>query len=389
MFLVVFGLIMPSLLAIRSVLAQQNATVCANAAVTGDWFNSHGLNPCQQYQQLRQHCEPTYEVGMMKETIVKDQAPDVCKSGCCCNTVAFNLAMMCLSCQTGTEVNALKDAYAAYLGTCSPSFTAELPANVQRKVCAQGPQLKRWVYETKFVDGSWVYEVTKRTAERQSQQQNDSAQAICDAVDETVESTYDGKNNFLPTIAQLGVNPEEKSQDASSGVSVGAVVGAVFGTIIVCGLGFLALWWFYLRAPQSVRKRDPKGSENGDFDLLPSATAGASGMNSLSAQDLSRVYVNNPYITNNPASRPRPETQTFSELTLPVPLAVPSDFNYQSSYSGTPFSPAFPNAPGGWRNQPPSVIHSTDSRSNSQAPTTLVVSNANPTSSSRDQPLSP
>ena len=134
----------------------------------------------------------------------------------------------------------------------------------------------------------------------------------------------------------------EQPKKNSSGVTVGVAVGAVLGTVAFCAIAFVLLWWFYLRGPRNVRKRDPNGGrEAGDFDLLRSEH----GSRTNSMQSRERVYANNPYIASA-AQRPRPETQTFSELTLPVPLAVPSDFQ-QSSYSGTPFSPSFPHAPGG------------------------------------------
>lgn len=130
-----------------------------------------------------------------------------------------------------------------------------------------------------------------------------------------------------------------------AGPGAGVIAGAVIGTLVLVSCTFFALWWFWLRH-RPLNIHGPRK----DFDLLPSAkgsrTTSLSSGHSQSLSHQINLYINNPYV-NAANPRPRPETQTFSELTMPEPLAVPSDYNYATSYSGTPFSPVPPSVAGG------------------------------------------
>ncbi|KZV96782.1 hypothetical protein EXIGLDRAFT_404058 [Exidia glandulosa HHB12029] len=137
----------------------QDSTQCAVTDKDSPLFlNNDGLNACQQYQRLRRQCEPSYTVPRLNTA--SGSPPDTCSSqgqACCCNNIAFNLAMLCLSCQTGDHPFAPAGTYKEYLNGCSPELTYKLDAAVQAKVCNTGPSLLRWQYNMLEPDGSWNY----------------------------------------------------------------------------------------------------------------------------------------------------------------------------------------------------------------------------------------
>ncbi|KAI0775512.1 hypothetical protein BD413DRAFT_528901, partial [Trametes elegans] len=75
-------------------------TACASSQL--DWYTSVvGETPCATYERLRQICNSYYQLG----TLVPSPPGDHCDdqfSTCCCNTVAFQLSMLCLNCQHDT-----------------------------------------------------------------------------------------------------------------------------------------------------------------------------------------------------------------------------------------------------------------------------------------------
>jgi hypothetical protein len=101
--------------------AAQNLTVCATNQL--DWYTSVVREtPCRTYERLRQICDkdcacflPWHEplaadavAPDCKDTVgqFNNTAPgDSCNSPCCCNSIAWNLSMLCLKC--GLSVRAL------------------------------------------------------------------------------------------------------------------------------------------------------------------------------------------------------------------------------------------------------------------------------------------
>ncbi|KIK58749.1 hypothetical protein GYMLUDRAFT_74780 [Collybiopsis luxurians FD-317 M1] len=157
-----FLLLLLSSLISTPVNAEGNVT-CSGAGM--DWYISQvGETPCTTYQRLRQICNPNFEVGIMNTTT----PPDSCDDGsadCCCNSVAFSLAMLCLNCQQNISSSAGHDAgagaFQAYLNdngtdkTCFPETVESLPLNVQATVCKQNISIFNDLYNLVWSDGSW------------------------------------------------------------------------------------------------------------------------------------------------------------------------------------------------------------------------------------------
>ncbi|KAF9067646.1 hypothetical protein BDP27DRAFT_900571 [Rhodocollybia butyracea] len=84
-----------SILTILAVHADGNVT-CSGTGL--NWYtNFVGESPCKTYERLRQICNPAFEVGVMSTNT--STPPDVCNeqlADCCCNSIAFALAMLCL-----------------------------------------------------------------------------------------------------------------------------------------------------------------------------------------------------------------------------------------------------------------------------------------------------
>lgn len=342
--------LLSTLVATRIARAAPDSTLkCFDTSIT--WYNSHEKNPCQQFQQLMQQCDSDFKVPRMSIP-AGNNAPTVCRpelSACCCNSVAFSLAMACLNCQTGGDANrngynGPPQTFNHYLNACSPVGMNSLNMSIQEKVCASGPVLQRWAYELNNSDGSWNYTDNSIFASRLTNAgTGDSIKCGTVQVQQNTDGPLDSHD------------PEPPSNGGSS--TVGPIVGAVVGTVAFMLLAFFAFWWFFMRRRRPVHPHGP-GSAS-DFDLLHS-NRHSRATSVASLQPLPAFVYANPY-ANASQHRERPETQTFSELTLPVPISVPSDFQ-SSMYSQTPFSAHPPSVDGGWRNHAPSVIHSVGSR---------------------------
>ncbi|KAL0951765.1 hypothetical protein HGRIS_008437 [Hohenbuehelia grisea] len=147
---------------IPSVLAQGNTT-CSDSAL--DWYTVFvGETPCRTYERLRQVCNSQYRVGSQNP----NTPPDFCEdqvADCCCNSVAFSLSMLCLTCQQGTRTavngfDAGVNAYQQYLtGSrtrfCSPNTNQTLPAAIQRAVCNNNIKISNTLYGIFWGDGQW------------------------------------------------------------------------------------------------------------------------------------------------------------------------------------------------------------------------------------------
>ncbi|KAI0655616.1 hypothetical protein C8Q70DRAFT_424010 [Cubamyces menziesii] len=77
--------------------ASPGNTTCASSQL--DWYTSVvGETPCATYQRLRQICNNDYQV----QNFGHDPPGDHCDDQvvvCCCNTVAFQLSMLCMKCE--------------------------------------------------------------------------------------------------------------------------------------------------------------------------------------------------------------------------------------------------------------------------------------------------
>ncbi|KAK0243737.1 hypothetical protein EDD85DRAFT_171529, partial [Armillaria nabsnona] len=120
----------------------QDHTQCADSG--SDWYTSVvGETPCRTYERLRKLCNSEYVLG----TLNPNTPPDTCDdqvADCCCNSIAFGLSMMCLTCQqgigSGNGIDAGVGAYQLYLkhgsnSFCTPNTNLSFPTDIQAAVC--------------------------------------------------------------------------------------------------------------------------------------------------------------------------------------------------------------------------------------------------------------
>ncbi|KAH7103440.1 hypothetical protein BKA62DRAFT_61441 [Auriculariales sp. MPI-PUGE-AT-0066] len=168
-------------------------TTCKDPSVT--WYNNaDGLNPCQQYEKLRQLCDPRYEVPQISVSTPGNTC-DSQRKDCCCNSVAFSLSMLCLNCQQGFDeytngIDAGKTAYGIYLNSCGPGTNETLPEIVQAAVCNQGIKLNTFNFKPFWPEGDWYYRFTEGVG-NDAINNNSSDAKICDPT-----------QTSLPTVVQ-------------------------------------------------------------------------------------------------------------------------------------------------------------------------------------------
>ncbi|KAI0754646.1 hypothetical protein C8Q80DRAFT_379194 [Daedaleopsis nitida] len=133
-------------------------TRCASRQL--DWYTDVvGENPCETYQRLRQICNPGYKVRTLGPAPPGDRCDDP-DSTCCCNTISFQLSMLCEVCQndreagSSTGIDAPIGTYIKYVQGCIPWKNDELPPKVQASVCAAGIRLDDGLYNS-WEDGAW------------------------------------------------------------------------------------------------------------------------------------------------------------------------------------------------------------------------------------------
>ncbi|KAF9067649.1 hypothetical protein BDP27DRAFT_1448942 [Rhodocollybia butyracea] len=196
----------------------------------------------------------------MRTNLETNAPPDVCNeqsADCCCNSIAFALAMLCLNCQhnigTGAGYDAGAGAYGLYLRaptTCSPVKNQTLPASVQDA----------------SILGYWrlvlVNQYTWQTTSLYIAAQNNNTFTHCAA---TARNNTSGPSS-APSSSNPSSTPPIKNQDVSSSSSdlgagaiggiVGGVITGLFGTILI-----LWFWW---------KKREGKGFPDQPFHQMGS-----------------------------------------------------------------------------------------------------------------------
>ncbi|KAJ8474940.1 hypothetical protein ONZ51_g6898 [Trametes cubensis] len=111
------------------------------------------------YQRLRQICDNYYQVPNFRPNTPGDNC-DSQVSACCCNTVAFQLSMLCMNCQEdlldGDQIgfDAPVGTYTLYRATCGAGTNNSLPSDIQSAVCNEGIRLDDYLYGG-WADGSW------------------------------------------------------------------------------------------------------------------------------------------------------------------------------------------------------------------------------------------
>ncbi|KAM5540916.1 hypothetical protein V8D89_005560 [Ganoderma adspersum] len=191
-------------------------TTCASGQL--DWYSSVvGESPCATYQRLRQICNIDYQVPSMSQTPPGDTCNDQV-SDCCCNTVAFQLSMLCLNCQADasngavTGVDAAPGTFEKYLSTCNTLHIDVLPQDIQHAVCNLNIRLDNFLY-SHWDDGSCKLKPT-------------FGQREC--------SQFGFFSKLVASTAVAAISNNVPNS--------GTVAGIVVSILVILALGALALW---------------------------------------------------------------------------------------------------------------------------------------------------
>ncbi|KAK0243741.1 hypothetical protein EDD85DRAFT_171673 [Armillaria nabsnona] len=156
-------------------LFAQDHTQCADNG--SDWYTSvAGETPCRTYERLRQICNSNYVLGALNP----NTPPDTCNdqvADCCCNSIAFGLSMLCLTCQhgigpNGNGIDAGIGAYQLYLkhgsnSFCTPNTNKSFTNDIQAAVCNNGLKIHDNFYNAIFwADGPWFYTWSREQMEK-------------------------------------------------------------------------------------------------------------------------------------------------------------------------------------------------------------------------------
>ncbi|KAK0187611.1 hypothetical protein F5146DRAFT_1141055 [Armillaria mellea] len=157
-------------------LFAQDHIQCVDSGL--DWYTSLvGETPCRTYERLRQICNSNYILGALNPN---GTPPDTCSdqvADCCCNSIAFGLSMLCLTCQrgigpNGNGIDAGIGAYQLYLkhGTnsfCTPNTNKSFTNDIQSAVCNNGLKIHDSFYDAIFwADGPWFYTWSREQMEK-------------------------------------------------------------------------------------------------------------------------------------------------------------------------------------------------------------------------------
>ncbi|RDX46521.1 hypothetical protein OH76DRAFT_1485416 [Lentinus brumalis] len=280
-------------------------TTCASNQL--DWYTSVvGETPCDTYQRLRRICNPDYEVPNFRPDTPGDQCDDQV-SACCCNTVAFQLSMLCMNCQYDTVdgdissgIDAGIGAYSLYKGKCGAGTNNSLPADVQRATCNENIRLDDFLYGG-WDDGSWFYIFTKQNASKDHAANNNNTFTHCP--NQESSSSSSSSSSSTPTALHAGGGTDgvettdtstptagkNSSGDTASdkrssdtGAIVGGCLGAVAGILL---LGGLFMFWRARRNRQSRAQliQSPHTSYSSPMmsSAMPSSSIGAFRTHSL------------------------------------------------------------------------------------------------------------
>ncbi|KAK0445838.1 hypothetical protein EV421DRAFT_295384 [Armillaria borealis] len=247
---VLFGLsfLVPYILA-------QDHTQCADSG--SDWYTSVvGETPCQTYERLRKICNSQYVLGALSP----NTPPDTCNdqvADCCCNSIAFGLSMLCLTCQqgrgNGNGIDAGAGSYQQYLmhgsnSFCTPNTNKSFTTNIQTAVCNNELKIHDDFYDRVFwSDGSWFYTWSRERMETTNAADGNNSFTHCAST--TVNITSSSQFQSTPystystaTSASL-VSTSASRESPSNSLSAGAVAGIVVGSIAFVGAIILFLIW--------------------------------------------------------------------------------------------------------------------------------------------------
>ncbi|THU82538.1 hypothetical protein K435DRAFT_784583 [Dendrothele bispora CBS 962.96] len=155
--------------------------------------------------------------------------PDVCNEqvpDCCCNSIAFGLSMLCLTCQQGFShapngFDAGSGAYEIYLSAnrpvgqfCSPNTNQSFPAQIQTAVCNQNIKIFDSMYNRIFwSDGSWFYEWSSQFLQKDIASTNGNTFTHCD----TTTSSSQAAAAPNPPPSSPSTSPQNSQSPSSPG----------------------------------------------------------------------------------------------------------------------------------------------------------------------------
>ncbi|KAJ7097142.1 hypothetical protein B0H15DRAFT_32620 [Mycena belliarum] len=256
----------PFLAALAVVPIVVRAALNPNLACNGtglDWYKDMaGETPCETYQHLRQICNANYAVGVQKIST----PPDTCNdqvSGCCCNSIAFALSMLCLNCQqnigTSAGLDAGAGAFQIYLNnggrtSCPNPLNGKLPTDVQKAVCNSKIKINDDLYPNRWADGSWFYVFTRDTILKDIIATNNNTFTRCPSATISSSTSKSRSASSSSAATSSGAPPAARRRVLATGAIAGGI--AVAGFAVLAGL-IAALWWCRRRRRRGTREGGP------------------------------------------------------------------------------------------------------------------------------------
>ncbi|PBK63103.1 hypothetical protein ARMSODRAFT_553839 [Armillaria solidipes] len=252
----------------------QDPTQCVDSG--SDWYTSVvGETPCRTYERLRKLCNSQYVLGVLIPK-TPGAPPDTCDdqiADCCCNSIAFGLSMMCLTCQqgigNGNGIDAGVGAYQRYLqhGTnsfCTPNTNLSFTTNIQTAVCNNELKIHDNFYDRVFwSDGSWFYTWSRERMETTNAADGNNSFTHCAST--TLNSTSVPKStSSLSSMISLTESSAASAISTSTlprpskTLGAGAIAGIVVGIIAFVGAIMLFFLWLF---SNRRRQADTEDSE--------------------------------------------------------------------------------------------------------------------------------
>ncbi|PBK63109.1 hypothetical protein ARMSODRAFT_554187 [Armillaria solidipes] len=249
-------------------LFAQDHTQCVDSG--SDWYTSVvGETPCRTYERLRQICNSNYVLGALNP----NTPPDTCNdqiADCCCNSIAFGLSMLCLTCQqgigNGNGIDAGVLAYQQYLqhGTnsfCTPNTNLSFTTDIQAAVCNNNLKIHNNFYKTFWPDGQWFYTYYREQMETTNAADGNNSFTHCAST--TLNSTSVPKSTSFSLSSMISLTESTgasatsaviltQTESSSKSLSGDAIAGIVVGSLAFVWAITLSLVWLIIRRQRQV-----------------------------------------------------------------------------------------------------------------------------------------
>ncbi|KAG7445525.1 uncharacterized protein BT62DRAFT_932621 [Guyanagaster necrorhizus] len=259
---ILFGLsfVVPYLLA-------QDITQCSDSG--SDWYTSVvGETPCRTYERLRQICNSDYTLGALNPNTPPDTCDDQVAE-CCCNSIAFGLSMLCLTCQQGVDssgngINAPSGTYQRYLTRksklCTPNTNQSFTVDIQAAVCNNDLKIHDDFYNAVFwSSGAWFYTWSRERMELTNAEDGNNSFTHCASTTLNVTSSTSQPQRMPSTVDSTATSTSVLSTSAGtreSSISTGAIAGIVTGCIAFTGAIMAFLLWLLWYHPRQAAVKD-------------------------------------------------------------------------------------------------------------------------------------